>query len=103
MELDEYQHLYIQTVYGYFRENLQWPTLRQVQRKILPTHRDFRVVEVVKSIEDNQAAHYYQNLDSPATITLKDIRQLPEAQQDLDDLMKVIRYSVEKYLTEDKD
>jgi len=103
MELNKYQLLYIQTVYDYFRENLQWPTLRQVQRKILPTHRDFRVVDVAKSIEDNQAAHFFQNLDSPATITLKEIHQLPQARQDLADLLKVIRYSVEKYLTEDKD
>ena len=103
MELNKYQLLYIQTVYDYFRENLQWPILRQVQRKILPTHRDFRVVDVAKSIEDNQAAHFFQNLDSPATITLKEIHQLPQARQDLADLLKVIRYSVEKYLTEDKD
>ena len=65
MELNKYQRLYIQTVYDYFRENLQWPTFKQVQRKILPTHRDFRVVEVAKSIEDNQAAHFSQNLASP--------------------------------------
>lgn len=103
MELSPYQLLYIQTVYEYFRENLQWPTFRQVQRKILPTHRDFRVLEVAKSIEDNQAAHFYNNLDSSAAITLKEIHQLPQAQQDLDDLLKVICYSVEKYLTEDKD
>src|SRR5260370_24905708 len=103
MELNKYQLLYIQTVYDYFRENLQWPTFRQVQKKILPTHRDFRVVEVAKSIEDNQAAHFFQNLDSQATITLKEIHQLPEAQQDLADLLEVIRYSVKKYFTEDKD
>ncbi len=103
MEFNKYQLLYIQTSYDYFRENLQWPTLRQVQRKILPNHHDFRVVDVAKSIEDNQAAHFFQNLDSPAIITLKEIHQLPQAQQDLVDLLKVIRYSVEKYLTEDKD
>src|SRR6266702_6400543 len=87
MELNKYQLLYIQTVYDYFRENLQWPTFRQVQRKILPTHRDFRVAEVAKSIEDNQAAHFFQNLDSQATITLKEIYQLPQARQDFDDLL----------------
>src|SRR5260221_769541 len=103
MELNNYQLLYIQTVYDYFRENLEWPTFRQVRRKILPTHRDFREVDVAKSIEDNPAAHFYQNLDSPASITLKEIHHLPEAEQDLADLLKVIRYSVEKYLTEDKD
>ncbi len=103
MELNKYQLLYIQTVYNYFRENLQWPTFRQVQGKILPTHRDFRVVDVAKSIEDNQAAHFHNNLNSPATITLKEIHHLPEAKQDLVDLVKVIRYCVEKYITEDKD
>src|SRR5258708_27103464 len=103
MELNEYQLLYIQTVYDYFRENLQWPTFRQVQRKILPTHRDFRVVEVAKSIEDNQALHFYHNLESQAIITLKEIHHLPEAEQDLSDLVKAIRYSVEKYIIEDKD
>jgi hypothetical protein len=103
MELNKYQLLYIQTVYDYFRENLQWPTFRQVLRKILPTHPDFRVVEVAKSIEDNQAAHFFQNLDFGVTITLKEIHQLPQARQDLADLLKVIRYSVEKYLTGDKD
>lgn len=103
MELSPYQLLYIQTVYEYFRENLQWPTFRQVQRKILPTHRDFRVLEVAKSIEDNQAAHFHNNLGSSAAITLKEIHQLPQAQQDLSDLLKVIHYSVKKYLTEDED
>src|SRR6266571_2715412 len=103
MELTKYQLLYIQTVYDDFRENLQWPTFRQVQRKILPTYRDFKVLEVAKSIEDNQAAHFYHNLDSPITITLKEIHRLPQARQDLDDLLKVIHYSVEKYITEDKD
>ncbi len=103
MELNKYQLLYIQTVYDYFRENLQWPTFRQVQKKILPTHRDFRVLEVVKSIEDNQAGHFFYNLDAQATITLKEIHHLPEAEQDLADLVKVICYSVEKYIIEDKE
>ncbi|MFL5665598.1 MAG: hypothetical protein ACJ8BW_30290 [Ktedonobacteraceae bacterium] len=103
MEFSEYQLLYIQTVYDYFRENLHWPTYRQVQRKILPTHRDFRVVEVVKSIEDNPASHFHQNLDTQVAITLKEIHHLPEAEQDLANLVKLMRYSVEKYLTEDKD
>lgn len=103
MELNKYQLLYIQTVYDYFRENLQWPKFRQVQRKILPTYRDFRVIEVAKSIEGNPAAHFHQTLDSQASITLKEIRQLSESKQDLADLVKVIRYSVEKYITEDKD
>lgn len=102
MELNEYQLLYVQAVYEYFRENLQWPTFRQVRSKIFPTHRDFRVVEVAKSIEDNQAAYFHQTLDSPATITLKEIRQLPEAEQDLADIVRVINYSVEKYITEDR-
>lgn len=103
MESTSYQYLYIQTVYDYFQENLQWPTYRQVQRKILPTHKDFRVIEVAKSIKGNAAAHFHQNLDDQASITLKDIHQLPESEQDLADLVKVIHYSVEKYITEDKD
>src|SRR5437660_4771586 len=98
MELNKYQLLYIQTVYDYFRENLQWPTFRQVQRKILPTHRDFRVVDVAKSIEDNPARHFHQNLDDQAAITLREIHHLPEAKQDLADLLKLINYSVEKYI-----
>jgi hypothetical protein len=56
-----------------------------------------------KSIEDNQAAHFYQSLGDPATITLQEIHLLPQARQDLDDLVKVIGYGVEKYITEDKD
>ncbi len=103
MDLTEYQLLYVQTVYNYFRETLQWPTFRQVQGKILPTHRDFRVVKVAESIEDNPARHFYQNLDTQAAITLREIHQLPEAKQDLVDLLKLINYSVEKYLTEDKE
>ena len=101
MELNNYQLLYIQVVYGYFRENLQWPTYRQVQKKILPTHRDFRVLDVAKSIEDNPASHFYQNLDDRVAITLKEIHHLPEADQDLADLLKLINYSVKKYFTED--
>jgi TIR domain len=103
MGLTNYQRLYIQTVYDYFRENLQWPTYRQVQRKILHNHRDFRVMDVAKSIEGNPAANFHQNLDNQVSITLKEIHQLPESEQDLVDLIKVIRYSVEKYITEDKD
>jgi len=102
MELNEYQLLYVQTVYDYFRENLHWPTYRQVRRKLL-NHRDFRVLEVAKSIEDNPAGHFHQNLDDPAAITLKEIHHLPETEQDLADLLKLINYSVEKYMTEDKD
>lgn len=103
MELNEYQLLYIKAAYDYFRENLQWPTYRQVQRKILPTRRDFRVIEVAKSIEDNPASHFHQNLDDKAAITLKEIHQLPEAEQDLANLVKLMSYCVEKYLTEDKE
>ena len=51
MELTPYQLLYIQTVYACFQENFQWPTFRQVQKKHLSTHRDFRALEVAKSIE----------------------------------------------------
>ncbi len=102
MELNTYQLLYIQTVYDYFRENLQWPTYRQV-RRIHLNHRDFRVLDVAKSIEGNPARHFPQNLDDPAAITLKEIHHLPEAEQDLADLLRLINYSVEKYLTEDKD
>jgi hypothetical protein len=61
------------------------------------------VVEVVKSIEDNPASHFYQNLDTQVAITLKEIHHLPEAEQDLANLVKLMCYSVEKYLTEDKD
>jgi len=103
MELTNYQLLYIQTVYGYFRENLQWPTYRQVQKKILPIHRDFRALNVAKSIEGNAAAHFHQTFEDKATLSLQEIRQLPESEQDLADLVKVIRYSVEKYITEDKE
>lgn len=103
MELNNYQLLYIQTVYDYFRENLQWPTYRQVQRKILPTRRDFRVLDVAKSIEDNPASHFHQNLDDKTAITIKEIHHLPEAQQDLAHLLKLINFSVEKYYTEDKE
>ncbi len=104
MDLNKYQFLYIQTMYDYFRENLQWPTFRQVEKKILPTHRDFRVLDVASSFEDNQAAHFfYQHLDVPATITLKEIRHYPEAEKDLADLAKVIRYCADKYVNSDED
>jgi hypothetical protein len=103
MELTPYQLLYIQTVYDYFQENFQWPTFRQVQKKHLSTHRDFRALEVAKSIEGNPARHFPYGLEASATITLKEIHQLPQAQQDLEYLLKVIKYSVEKYIAEDKD
>jgi len=104
MELNKYQFLYIQTMYDYFRENLQWPTFRQVEKKILPTHRDFRILNVARSFEDNQATHsIYHHLDVPATITLKEIRHYPEAEKDLADLAKVIRYCADKYINSDED
>ncbi len=64
MELNKYQFLYVQTMYDYFRENLQWPTFRQIEKKILQTHRDFRVVDVARSFEDNQAV-----FDNPKVTT----------------------------------
>lgn len=103
MELNEHQLLYIRTAYSYFRENLQWPTYRQVQKKILPIHRRFRALNVAKSIEKNAAAHFHQTFEDKATLSLQEIRQLPESEQDLADLVKVIHYSVEKYITEDKE
>ncbi len=104
MEFNKYQLLYIQTMYDYFRENLQWPTFRQVEKKILPTHRDFRVLDVARSFEDNQATHFfYHHLEVPATITLKEIRHYPEAEKDLADLAKVIRYCADKYINSDED
>ena len=91
-------------MYDYFRENLQWPTFRQVEKKILPTHRDFRVLDVARSFEDNQATHFfYHHLDVPATITLKEIRHYPETEKDLADLAKVILYCVDKYINSDED
>lgn len=101
MELDKYQLLYLQTVYDYFQKIFQWPTYRQVQKKHLSEYRDFRALDVAKSIEDNPTGHFPLNLDDKASITLKEIRELPQAQQDLNDLLKVIRYSVEKYIAED--
>jgi hypothetical protein len=59
------------------------------------------VLDVAKSIEDNPASHFHQNLDDRVAITLKEIHHLPEADQDLADLLKLINYSVEKYFTED--
>ncbi len=103
MELTTYQLLYVQTVYDYFQENFQWPTFRQVQKKHLSTYRDFRALDIAKSIEDNPARHFHSGLEASASVTLKEIHQLPQAQQDLDDLLKVIQYSVEKYIAEDKD
>lgn len=103
MELNEYQLLYLQTVYGYFQENFQWPTFKLVQKKNLSAHQDFRAVEVAKSIEGNSARHFPVGLQDTAVPTLKEIRQLSQAQQDLDDLLKVIQYSIEKYITEDED
>ena len=103
MELTSYQLLYVQTVYDYFQENIQWPTFRQVQKKHLSTYRDFRALDVAKSIEGNPAKHFPYGLEASATITLKELHQLPQAQQDLNDLLKVIQYSVEKYMAEDKE
>lgn len=103
MELNDDQLLYIKTVYGYFRENLQWPTYKQVQKKILPINRRFRALNIAKSIKGNAAAHFHQNFEDKATLSLQEICQLPESEQDLADLVKVIRYSVEKYITEDKE
>ncbi|HEU5375812.1 MAG TPA: hypothetical protein VFV38_10265 [Ktedonobacteraceae bacterium] len=101
MELNEYQLLYVQTVYNYFQENFQWPTYRQVQKKHFAEHPDFRAVDVAISIEDNPTKHFASNLEDRAAITLKEIHQLPQAQQDLDNLVKVIQYSVKRYIAED--
>lgn len=103
MELNDDQFLYIRTVYSYFQENLQWPTYKQVQKKILPINRRFRALNVAKSIKGNAAAHFHQTFEDRATLSLQEIRQLPESEQDLADLVKMIRYSVEKYITEDQE
>src|SRR6266849_2508846 len=104
MKLTEHQFLYIQTVYDYFQENLQWPTFRQVEKKTLPTHRGFRVLNVARSIEDNQAAHlFYHHLDVQAPSTLQEIRHYPKAEEDLAVLVKVICYTADRYINSDED
>ena len=101
MELNEYQLLYVQTVYNYFQENFQWPTYKQVQKKHLAKRPDFRAVDVASSIEGDQTKYFPSNLEDKAVPTLKEIYQLPQAQQDLDNLVKVIQYSVKRYIDDE--
>jgi hypothetical protein len=98
MELTKYQKLYLQTAYDFFLENATWPTYRQVEVKILPTHEDFNVTEVARSLADPAHRNFITNdLTSLAILSLEQIRQCYGSEKDLANFVFTIRYCAEKY------
>src|ERR1700726_626797 len=98
MDLAKYQQLYLNTVYDYFQEKADWPTYRQVEINILPAHRDFNVVEIAKSLVDESHKHLFRvrDLNQPTYLSLDEIRRCPGSEKDLENLIKVVRYSADK-------
>jgi TRADD-N domain-containing protein len=100
MELSKYQRLFLQTVYDFFRENAKWPTYRQVEIKILPDHRDFNVIEMARSLAEIQYRSFITNNPTTlAILSIEQIRQCLRSEQDLENLIRTIRYCAEKYGT----
>jgi len=104
MQLTEYQTIYLQTVYDYFRENGEWPTYRQVERKLLPTYRDFDVFEIAKSLIDSFSRSFFtSDPKRQASLSIEHIHQCQGSEQDLANFVEVIRYSADKYINSNED
>ncbi len=104
MDIAEYQQLYLQAAYHYFREKAEWPGLRQIEKKILPTHRDFKVVEIARSLtESRYRTLITYNSNFQAILTIEQISKLQEAEQDLANFIKTIRFIADKYICSDAD
>ncbi len=104
MDIEKYKKLYMQTVYDYFRKNAEWPTIRHVEKKILPTHRDFNVVEVMRSLVGSAyRGIVFSDPSSKAYLTLEQIRQCRGSEKDLEDIAEVISYCADKYIRSDED
>jgi hypothetical protein len=104
MELTEYQQLYIKAVYEHFQENIEWPTYRQVEKKILPSHHDFKVLDVAESLLDRQSKpNFSHNPRDKAMLTIEQIRQYCDSEKVLTDLLSFVRYSTDKYIKSSED
>ena len=104
MQLTKYQTIYLQTVYDYFRENGEWPTYRQVERKLLPTYRDFDVFEIAKSLIDSFSRSFFTSDPTrQSSLSIEHIHQCQGSEQDLANFVDAIRYSADKYINSKED
>ena len=101
MELNDYQQLYIQTIYDYFREKADWPSFKQVERKIQGTYPDFRMSDEKYGLADIESLITYdpdRNLNDLAIIGFRSIPLCEGSEQDVNDFLKALRYCTAKCL-----
>jgi hypothetical protein len=101
-ELNDDQRLYLKTIFDYFHREGKWPTYLEVENTILqryPEKRsEFDLAEMGKSLPDNFATGFSFNhqYGQEAAFIAPVLYYFPEAKEERDDFIKVLRFCVEK-------
>lgn len=104
-ELNEYQQIYLQTIFDFFYKEGKWPTYgyveRYIERTVVPSHPDFDMDAISKSLPGGFATGFGWNLqyDQNAELIVPALYycQGAEAKETCADFLRILRFCVAKY------
>ena len=108
-ELNEEQRLYLQTIFEYFHREGKWPTYLWVENTIRAKYPtiwpDFDMAKVCKSLPDGFANgfSFIHQYGQEAVLIAPVLSYFPEAKEEIDDFIRVLRFFVEIINTSDEE
>ncbi len=109
LELNEDQRIFLLTIFNYFHKEGKWPTYLWVENTIRDTYPtrwpNFDMAEVCKSLPDNFASGFSFNhqYGQEAAFIAPVLYYFPEAKEERDAFIRVLRFCVEKINNSDEE
>jgi hypothetical protein len=106
--LNDEQRLFLKTIFDYFHKEGKWPTFLWVENTIRKTYPErwpnFDLVKVCKSLPDGFASGFgfNRNYEQEAAFIAPALYYFPEAKEEMDDFIHVVRLCVKKINASDE-
>src|SRR5260370_41293462 len=99
MKLSGTEHLYVQTIYEYFRWHGKWPAYGYIDRVLTQTSRDLDIEKIATCLPMGYATAFAFNHDlkADAALSISAINSCNGSEEDLADFIKALNFCVEKY------
>lgn len=110
INLNEYQHLYLQLIYDYFKVEGKWPAYTYLDRLFLQSYPNLDIDEIVKSLPPGLSRPFNAyafgasgHSNEEAFLTVPGMYLCQGSGEDLTDFVRAIRFFVKRYYSADKD
>ena len=100
VELTEEQHLYLQQIFNFLRQNSQWPTFGELDKWFTLYYPDLDIEEIWKSLPRDLTS--YMDLNQPqskAMLTIPAIYRLEDNEETLSIFLTLLQLCVEAYMS----